>query len=155
MRRYLVKQTRISIADEQDIPALCELLGILFAQEAEFETDPIMQRRGLQTIIANPNLGLILAAHLEGQPVGMVNLLFSVSTALGGQVAWLEDMVVHPEWRRYGVGSKLLQAAMAHCRNGGYKRITLLTDGDNLNAQRFYQKHGFIGSAMQPMRYMP
>jgi hypothetical protein len=29
----------VSLASDDDLPALCELLGILFAQEAEFRPD--------------------------------------------------------------------------------------------------------------------
>lgn len=144
----------ISIATEDDISALSELLSILFSQEAEFQADTITQRHGLSAIISNPALGKILLARRNKQAVGMVSLLFSVSTALGGKVAWLEDMVVHPDWRKRGIGSQLLQQAINHCRIQGYKRITLLTDGDNLAAQHFYLKHGFSGSAMIPMRYL-
>lgn len=140
------------MATEREIPVLSGLLSLLFNQEAEFKADLTAQRRGLQAIIANPMLGKILLAKSGETVVGMVNLLFSVSTALGGKVAWLEDMVVHPEWRNLGVGSKLLQQAITDCREQGLLRITLLTDGDNRAAQRFYRKHGFHYSTMLPMR---
>lgn len=143
---------RISAATDADIPALSELLSLLFEQEAEFQADPAAQRRGLENIIANPALGSILVAAAEGRVVGMLNLLFSISTALGGPAAWLEDMIVHPGWRHQGVGSALLNHAVEVCRSKGCRRITLLTDGDNLNAQAFYRKHGFTVSAMLPMR---
>ncbi|MFA7351482.1 MAG: GNAT family N-acetyltransferase [Methylotenera sp.] len=41
---------------------------------------------------------------------------------------------------------------MQAARLNGCKRITLLTDGGNEFAQRFYQKHGFTGSVMVPFR---
>jgi GNAT superfamily N-acetyltransferase len=141
-----------SVATECDIPELSALLALLFEQEAEFEPDPAVQRRGLHDIIVNPGVGKILVAHLDGQAVGMVSLLFSVSTALGGRVAWLEDMVVQPNWRNSGIGSVLLTEALALCRAEDCRRVTLLTDADNHAAQAFYRKHGFSGSAMLPMR---
>jgi ribosomal protein S18 acetylase RimI-like enzyme len=82
----------------------------------------------------------------------MINLLYTVSTALGARVALLEDMVVLPQFRGVGAGSKLLQAAIAHARASGCKRITLLTDGDNEAAQKFYSNHGFTASRMVPFR---
>ena len=143
---------KISTATEHDIPALTELLGLLFSQEAEFQADPAVQQRSLIELIANPALGTILVARRDGEAIAMVSLLFSISTALGGRVAWLEDMIVQPDWRGRGIGSTLLKHAVDHCRSEGLKRITLLTDGHNLAAQRFYQKHGFSCSAMMPMR---
>jgi GNAT superfamily N-acetyltransferase len=135
-----------------DIPALATLLATLFAQEAEFRPDLDAHRRGLANIIGRPELGAILVAREQGAVVGMVNLLFTMSTALGARVALLEDMVVAPPARGRGVGAALLAQAIAHARAQGCRRITLLTDGVNEAAQRFYARHGFTASGMLPMR---
>jgi GNAT superfamily N-acetyltransferase len=145
---------RVTSATSDDIPALQYLLGLLFSQEAEFEADPEVQKAGLQQLLDSPELAQILVLRAGGAAVGMVNLLFTVSTALGGRVAILEDMVMHPEWRGGGAGSKLLLAAIDLCKSRGCRRITLLTDGSNLGAQRFYARHGFSPSAMLPMRLL-
>ena len=148
-----MKQTiTLAAANEQDIPALCDLLALLFVQEAEFQPDRAAQERGLQYIISSPAVGKIIVARANGQVVGMLNLLFSISTALGGRVAWLEDMIVHPAWRRQGIGSALLKEGLSYCRNKHCRRITLLTDTDNRAAQAFYRHHGFTSSTMLPMR---
>jgi len=55
---------------------------------------------------------------------GMVSVLFTVSTALGGRVALLEDLVVAPEARGQGSGSALLQAAIAFAKESGALRVT-------------------------------
>lgn len=143
---------RISSALEKDIPALCELLDALFSQEAEFAPDRQAQERGLARIIADPGIGAILVARQDERIVGMVNLLYTISTALGGRVALLEDMVVASGARGGGIGSRLLREAIGFARSSGCKRITLLTDHDNEAARRFYQRHGFGLSAMIPLR---
>ncbi|MBI3561593.1 MAG: GNAT family N-acetyltransferase [Gammaproteobacteria bacterium] len=143
---------QITPATTSDLPALCELLDLLFSQEADFKPDREAQRRGLARIINNPEVGLIVVARRDNQVVGMVNLLYTVSTALGERVALLEDMVVSPNSRGAGVGSRLLEQAIQFARFNGCKRITLLTDRTNESAQRFYQKHGFSFSAMIPLR---
>jgi GNAT superfamily N-acetyltransferase len=143
---------RIELATVADISALATLLSLLFSQELEFQPDVEAQRLGLANIISNPEVGEILIIRTHGSIVGMINLLYTVSTALGGRVALLEDMVVLPQFRGAGVGSKLLQAAIAHARVSGCKRITLLTDGDNEAAHKFYSKHGFTASKMMPFR---
>ena len=97
---------------------------------------------------------LVLVARREGRIVGMVSLLFTVSTALGGRVALLEDMVVYPAERGVGVGSRLLREALGLARERGCRRITLLTDGSNDLAKAFYAKHGFAVSGMVPMRLL-
>lgn len=142
-------------AEQADIPALATLLGFLFEQEAEFTADFERQTRGLEMIVSNPAVGeLLVAERPSGGVVGMVSLLYTVSTALGGKVALLEDMVVSPQERRHGCGSLLVQAAKSLAQERGCLRITLLTDFDDLAAESFYQKHGFKLSPMVPLRQL-
>lgn len=152
MHQEISSATQITPASSSDIPALCDLLKLLFSQEADFKPDDDAQRRGLARIISSPDIGLIVVARQDGQVVGMVNLLYTVSTALGDRVALLEDMVVSPSARGVGVGSQLLEQAIQCARLNGCKRITLLTDKVNKSAQRFYKRLGFDFSEMIPMR---
>ena len=144
----------VSAATLDDVPQLCELLELLFSQEAEFAPDHALQAEGLRQILADPERGRILVLRDGSSLVGMASLLFTISTALGGRVAILEDMVVHPSARGGGAGSLLLQAAIDVARSSGCRRITLLTDHSNEAAQRFYQRHGFTLSSMVPLRLM-
>ncbi len=143
---------KINLATAKDIPAMSALLGILFSQEAEFQPDENAQYRGLVSIINQPELGVIIVARKGGEVLGMVSLLYTISTALGSRVAILEDMVVSPNARGSGVGTKLLQYAIQFARLKGCQRITLLTDADNTSAHSLYQKQGFTPSAMIPFR---
>lgn len=142
----------ITKAVESDIPELCRLLGILFSQEAEFSPNRETQTKGLSQILKCPEIGHIVIAKVRHEIVGMVNVLFTVSTALGARVAIFEDMVVSPEMRGSGIGSQLLEYAIQSAHASGCKRITLLTDNDNTSAQSFYAKHGFNKSPMIPLR---
>lgn len=142
----------VTPATVADIPALCELLDLLFTQEAEFTPDREAQLRGLRAIVDDPEVGSILVARDGDDVLGMVNLLWTVSTALGARVALLEDMVTRPEARGRGIGGELLEAAVRYARDQGCRRITLLTDADNDRAQAFYRHHGFVESPMLPFR---
>ena len=142
----------IRIATKKDIPECARLLGLLFSQEHEFMPEPAIQQRGLEMIVSNPSVGTVFVCELEGMTVGMVNLLSTVSTALGQKVAILEDMVVSPEYRGRGIGSLLIGHASDWARHQGFGRITLLTDGDNEQAHRFYGGKGFNRSDMTIFR---
>jgi len=142
----------IAIATQDDIPRLTELLTVLFTQEADFTPDPSRQAEGLRHIIENPAVGHILVLWDRAAIIGMVNLLYTVSTALGERVAILEDMVVDPAQRGSGSGSTLLNGAIAFAKQQGCRRITLLTDQVNSGAIRFYERHGFRLSEMVPLR---
>jgi GNAT superfamily N-acetyltransferase len=104
------------------------LLAELFTQEVDFTPDAERQRRGPRFILDNPEVGRIYCATRSEGVIGMITILFTVSTAEGGRAAWLEDMVVHPDWRRRGIGRRLLNHAPAEAKMVGCTRITLLTD---------------------------
>lgn len=124
----------IAPATINDIPALCGLLNYLFTEETEFSPNRIAQQRGLAGIINNPDIGEILVARYADTIVGMVSLLYTLSTALGGRVALLEDMVVAPGYRNSGIGTRLLTHAIETAGKKDCQRITLLTDRSNLAA---------------------
>ncbi|HTA16376.1 MAG TPA: GNAT family N-acetyltransferase [bacterium] len=147
MKKFTVRRAR-----KGDLESLVALLGELFAQEVEFKADPVRQRRALRLILGRPSVGGILVAEAEGRVVGMVSLLASVSTALGGPVAWLEDMVVASEWRGRGLGKSLVRAALAEAKKKGWRRLSLLTDADNLKAHALYRGQGFVASPMRTFR---
>lgn len=143
---------QIEPARQSDVPALCALLSSLFEQEVEFAPDPEAQRRGLEAILADHDVGLILVARRDGRVIGMANLLFTVSTALGARVAILDDLVVDAAARGAGVGSALLERAIATAREQGCRRISLHTDASNVSAQRLYRRFGFADSSMLSLK---
>ena len=143
---------RVREARETDVEEMAELLGYLFKQEADFSPAPAKQRRALELLMAQPTLGRLFVLTRGAKILGMVSLLFTVSTAEGGKVAWLEDLIVRPDQRGKGLGTRLLRSAIEWARREGLTRITLLTDGDNARARRLYSRHGFSVSAMQPLR---
>jgi len=139
-------------AGKADVEQLVELLGILFAQEAELSPDPDKQRRALELILAEPARARIYIARDGHSVVAMAALHFTTSTAEGGKVAWFEDCIVHPEHRRKGIGKALLEYVIGQAKGEGALRVMLLTDGDNASAQALYRKAGFRDSSMLPMR---
>ena len=141
-------------ATHSDISELVELLSSLFEQEAEFEPNSETQSKALSKIILDPKIGIILIAKDDDKILGMVNLLFTESTALGSKVALLEDMVILSSSRGRGIGSQLIDYAISEAKKVGCKRITLLTDIENTKAQSFYQKKGFVKSKMTPYRLL-
>jgi GNAT superfamily N-acetyltransferase len=138
-----------------DIPQLCELLELLFLQEIEFQPDAARQEIALHEIINNEHIGSILVLRDKSQVFGMVSVLYTVSTALGGRVGIVEDLIVRPGYRNQGWGSLLIREAIKFAMAAGCLRLTVLTDGENLPAMRFYERHGFAASSMKPFRLFP
>lgn len=143
---------KVATATAKDLPSLVELLGVLFAQEADFVPDADKQRRALEAILADTRIGRIYVAREGGRVVGMVSTLYTISTAEGGKAAWLEDMVVLPDCRGRGIGAAMLAHAVVGAREAGCLRLTLLSDEDNAQAHAVYAAEGFQFSGMRPMR---
>ncbi len=134
----------IQPASMTDIPALVDLLGILFAIEQDFTPDPTAQQRGLELLLKHPERGQILLACDESAGViGMVSAQLVISTAVGAPSAWIEDMVIAPSYRGQGLGKQLLAAAADWARQQGAQRLQLLADADNAPALGFYQHLGW------------
>ena len=139
-------------AEIKDIAVLCELLWELFSQEVEFTPNKKIQEKALKKIIEDKNIGDIFVAVKENKVIAMVNVLYTISTALGEKVAILEDMVVSQNYKNQKIGSSLIEFTLDYLKKNSFKRVTLLTDSDNFNAHNFYKKHEFTKSSMVVFR---
>lgn len=147
MERIVIEQ-----ATMEDLPQLTDLLVDLFTLEGDFRPDRAKQMRGLRLLLEQPSRGRIFVLREDGVILAMINLLFTISTAEGGFVILLEDMVVHQDHRHHGFGDRLLTYAIEYAREKDFQRITLLTDRINADSQRFFKRHGFYESTMIPLR---
>lgn len=143
---------RVEPATIEDLPALTELVMDLLHASGDFIPDQAVQDRGLQLILEQPSRGRIFVVRNQSQIFGMVNLLFTISTARGGFVILMEDVVIHPDHRSQGYGTMLLDYVADFAKKKQFKRITLLTDKISAEAQEFFKKNGFEHSSMIPMR---
>ncbi len=147
-----MEDPHIEQATLEDLPQLTDLLFDLFNQEGDFKPDRAKQMRGLRLILEQPSRGRIFVLRHNGTIFGMINLLFTISTAEGGFVILLEDVIMHRDYRGQGHGTRLLEHAIAYAKKKDFSRITLLTDRLDERSQKFFADHGFIVSKMLPMR---
>lgn len=143
---------RVEPATLEDLPALTGLVMDLMARSDDFSPDRTLQERGLRLILEQPNRGRIFVVRNKDRIFGMVNLLFTISTARGGFVILMEDVVIHPDHRGQGYGAMLVDHVVDFARRKNFKRITLLTDRMSAESQEFFKKQGFEYSNMIPMR---
>jgi RimJ/RimL family protein N-acetyltransferase len=143
---------RVEPATLDDLPELTELLFELFSQEADFIPNRERETRGLRLLLEQPSRGRIFVLRGPGKIIGMINLLITISTAEGGFVLILEDLIIHRDYRHQGFGTRLLDYAVDFAKKKNFLRITLLTDKPNEKLKRFFLKNGFVESDMIPMR---
>ena len=134
-----IPSCHIRFARESDLPDLVALLQNLFAIEADFQGEPVKQRRGLRLLLENPGCHIWVAEEV-GHIVGMCTLQILISTAEGGPVGLIEDVVVSSDRRGFGIGRQLLAALETWAGQNGLSRLQLLADRDNRPALDFYRR---------------
>ena len=142
----------IDFATVDDLPQLADLLTELFTLESDFQPERDQQLRGLRAILDNPALGKLFVLRVNGKVAGMANALITISTAEGGPVLLLEDVIVSREHRGGGLGRRLVEHVLGWAHEQGMTRVTLLADCDNHAALDFYHKLGFELSNMTVLR---
>jgi ribosomal protein S18 acetylase RimI-like enzyme len=86
---------------------------------------------------------LLASRDDDSPPSGVLQLRFRFSVWKAAPDAWIEDLFVHADARRSGVGEALLALAIERARERGAKRIELDTKEDNAAALALYERNGF------------
>jgi GNAT superfamily N-acetyltransferase len=137
----------IELARRADIPRLADLLGDLFGVELDFTADASRQVRGLELLIADDTTNnrqiVAVARDADGQAIAMATAQIVVSTAEGALSAWIEDVVVHQDFRRQGIGRQLLDHLVEWAKTQGATRVQLVADQENADADLFYKALGW------------
>lgn len=149
---HMKRGITIERAKEEDLTQMAELLSVLFAIEQDFTIDYDKQLSGITKLYHSEGKELLVAKY-EGEVVGMVTMQRLISSAEGDYIGQVEDLVVKEEYRKMGVGSRLLNKMRAIAQAYGYKRIQLAADVDNENALHFYTRRGFHQTHLKIYHY--
>jgi GNAT superfamily N-acetyltransferase len=135
---------KIRNAQFDDIDAMVALLRMLFSIESDFDVDQERQRRGVSLMLEGCGKHRCVKVGDEGgQVVGMCTAQILISTAEGGLVALIEDMIVKPGYQEKGIGRCLMAAIEDWAIKHGVTRLQLLADRNNSSASDFYDCIGW------------
>lgn len=151
----MLSKPRIRAAGEADLEAMTRLIEQLFALEPDYPFDAAKVRHGFELMLGRADAAALWVAELENRVVGMCSAQIVISTAEGGPVAWVEDVVVDPDQRGRGIGRLLLNAVSAWAAWRGLGRLQLLADRDNAAALGFYRSLGWQTTGMICLRLQP
>ncbi|HEY5621346.1 MAG TPA: GNAT family N-acetyltransferase [Pontiella sp.] len=118
---------------------MTRLLLDLFSIETDFTPDPQAHAQGLDLLMQCEDAALFVA-ETDHRIVGMCTVQVLISTAMGGKVGKVEDVVVDAEHRGMGIGSSLLQAVEEWAGSRQLSRLQLQADRNNHPALRFYER---------------
>jgi GNAT superfamily N-acetyltransferase len=88
----------------------------------------------------------VILATVDNEPVGyLAGSLYQDDTYsyYDGLTAELDNMFIEEEYRKLGIGSKLINAFTEWCKKQSAKRIFVTATIGNDNTIEFYKKHGF------------
>jgi ribosomal protein S18 acetylase RimI-like enzyme len=99
---------------------------------------------------------LVLLARVGERPVGVAVCFTGFSTFRARPLFNIHDLAVLPNYRRRGVGARLLQAVKDEAARRGYCKVTLEVREDNRTARRLYERAGFTAgtSGGTPIQYL-
>jgi streptothricin acetyltransferase len=81
----------------------------------------------------------IFFAEADGKLAGRIKML-----RWWNRFAYVEDLVVNPEYRGRGTGRRLLERGIQWARENDYPGVMLETQDDNVPACLLYQSCGFV-----------
>jgi GNAT superfamily N-acetyltransferase len=130
--------------------------ALLDAFNREFDTPTpgtdVLARR-LGRLLAGDDL----MAILSGTPaVGVAIVSFRPSVWYEGTVATLDELYVRPDMRGRRHGHAMLEAVCELARERGAESLEINVDGEDVDARRFYERHGFTNTEpgqTEPMYY--
>ena len=87
---------------------------------------------------------IFIATNKQKEVMGFVQLYETFGSLHLGKIIILYDLFVKKEFRKYGIGIKLMKKSEEYAKSTGAKGIELSTAKDNLTAQSLYEKIGYI-----------
>jgi GNAT superfamily N-acetyltransferase len=99
----------------------------------------------LRTLLDTSSTFAILAAR---PALGVALVTLRPNVWYDGSVALLDELYVVPDVRSRGIGSAMIDELFAYARTNGVDLIEINVDEGDVDAHRFYERHGF--SATEP-----
>jgi GNAT superfamily N-acetyltransferase len=133
---------RIESAQERDVPLILELIRGL-AEYERMSDQVVATEAGLREALfgAQPSAEVIVA-YADDRPAGFALFFHNFSTFLGRRGLYLEDLFVKPEFRRLGIGRRLLTELARIAVERGCGRFEWSVLDWNAPAIEFYKRLG-------------
>ena len=123
---------------EEDIDSVLEVSSLSFS--IPWSKDSYIQE------LTNP-IARYLVAKIDNKVVGFVGTWIVLDES------HITNIAVHPNYRKQGIASKLLEEFLDYCKLQGCVAYTLEVRSSNIAAQSLYEKHGFKQNGIRKRYY--
>jgi ribosomal protein S18 acetylase RimI-like enzyme len=106
-------------------------------------SDTILAKTFIKARLEN-NESVIFVAFKDNNPIGFTQLYPKYSSMRATKNWLLNDLYVHPDHRKKGIGKSLIEAVFLFTKGDDAKFVEISTAIDNFAAQSLYEGLGFI-----------
>ncbi|WP_405992172.1 GNAT family N-acetyltransferase [Streptomyces sp. NBC_00986] len=137
----------IRAAVTEDVPAIVGMLADdPLGSQRESPDDLTPYLAALDRLTADPNQNLVVAVR-EGRVVGTLQLTVIPGLSRKGATrSVIEAVRIHADERGSGLGTQLIEWAIAESRRQDCQLVQLTSDVTRTDAHRFYERLGFTAS---------
>jgi GNAT superfamily N-acetyltransferase len=142
------------VAGEADLPAVLRVLSRASSQGSALRYPSDLERQTWARMMHTDDL-TVYQGEIDGEPIATAALLVMPHlTYECAPTAFIEAVVVVPEYRRKGFATGLVQRTLSDARELGCNKVQLLSHKRHVadGAHRLYEKLGFEPEGRVPLR---
>jgi ribosomal protein S18 acetylase RimI-like enzyme len=138
-----MKDVKIRMVQRSDQPFIKGLVKELYETlDVKDGMDEVLTDAKFHEILVDATTE-VLVAELDGIVVGYLTLNLTKTFLDAGMSTIIGELVVSSNYRRQGIGKKMVIAAIARCKKLGCSEIGVGTETKNAKARAFYESCGF------------
>ena len=103
-----------------------------FSKTGEDYFKDLIEKGTVWLVVDNDKVIGYLAGSIDGKPAYATKSL-----------AELDNFYIEEEYRRQGIGKRLVEELKKYCKTKGIEEIIVTASAKNMNAREFYQNNGF------------
>ncbi len=132
---------KMKAVTREDADVLLSLIRLMAEHENELDEVKNTEEKIIETLCGNDRVAAYIA-YENDVPVAYLIYFYTYSSYLGCMNMYIEDIYIRKEFRKNGIGKKLMKFAAKKAVESGCKRLDWTCIESNINAIDFYKHIG-------------
>lgn len=129
-------------ADLEDIPNLCIMMRDFYAIDL-YPFDETVAKNNFAKFLKDKHFGYCFKIIFEGTIAGYIILARYFSFEFGGEILFLDELFIKPEFQGKSLGKKALKYVKDFSVEHHFKVVMLEIENHNEKAKGLYEQFGF------------